>query len=717
MRLTQLVGKAVIATLALCAATTPAQAAVTKMFRQSSAKDFEEGEATGSMVLPVGEVMPGMKTSKVALDAAFAWCATKSHDGRTAYFGTGDEGRVYAVDVDGHETRARKVATLDAAWVTALAARPDGTLFAGTTPGGRVFTVDPKTGKSKLYATLPGDHVWGLALDGKSGTLYAATGGPGKIQAIDSNGHVKQLWDSGDKHVVSLILGDDRHLYAGTSEEAILYRVGLDGRAEALADFDAEEVRALALGSDGRTLYAAVNDFERAAPATPGAPAASRGTKITVAPSGSPASAGALPRPGQRKAKAALYRLDPDGRTEQIFSIGDGYFTALAFDGDGRAYVGTGTEGRVWRIAADRTAALAIDVPERQALALVRAGKGFLVGTGDVGGVYRAEPAAPKQASYLSRVLDGEFRSRWGLLRWHGGRALSFESRSGNTAKPDATWSSFAALDRARSTSDGGVGQVASPPARYVQWKATFDAADARLGAVTLAYLPQNQRARITEIGVADTGAPAAFGAPAAGSLGGGALAGGAGTSAAATRVHSAILKLRWKVENPDGDEVTYRLVFREQNEAVWRPLGGPDPLTKTDFDWNTEGLPDGNYVVRVTASDERSEPRERALDATLTSEPILVDNRKPEVLGLSAKYPFVSGRARDDQSPLTALEYAVDGGDWHVLAPADGICDDLVESFTLKLPSLSPGPHAVTVRAWDSADNVAAASITVRAP
>ncbi|MFL5304627.1 MAG: hypothetical protein ACJ8F1_05410, partial [Polyangia bacterium] len=94
----------------------------------------------------------------------------------------------------------------------------------------------------------------------------------------------------------------------------------------------------------------------------------------------------------------------------------------------------------------------------------------------------------------------------------------------------------------------------------------------------------------------------------------------------------------------------------------------------------------------------------------------ILVDNRKPEVVGLSAKYPFVSGRARDDQSPLGSLEYAVDGGEWQMLSPADGICDDLVEAFTLKLPALAPGPHAVTVRAWDGADNVGAASITVRA-
>src|SRR6266545_1326161 len=614
-------------------------AAVTKSFRQTSAKDFEEGEASGSMVLPTGEVVPGMKATSLGLEGAFAWCIARSPDGRTAYIGTGDDGKIWAVDVtaapSSKQARARKIAALDAAWVTALAVRADGTLLAASTPGGKISSVDPKTGKAKVLATLGADHVWALALDAKTGTVYAGTGGPGKIFAVDAAGKARAIWDSGDKHVVALIYAGDKHLYAGTSEEAILYRVATDGRAEAVADFDAEEVRALATSNDGRTLYAAVNDFERAATTLLGpAAAAPRGTKVTTASSGSPASAGALPRPGARKAKAALYRIDPDGRMEQMFSIGDGYFTAVAVDDEGRAYVGTGSEGRVFRIAPDRTAALAIDVPERQALALLRTGKSFLIATGDVGGIYRAEPAPSGQASYLSRVLDGEYRAKWGLLRWSGARALAIETRSGNTAKPDPTWSGFAKLERPHPTADGGVGQVQSPAARYVQYRVTFEAADARLSGVTLAYLPQNQRARITEVSVADGG-----GAP---SFGGGAASGGLGALAAAAtlppppRVHSAVLKLRWKVENPDGDELTYRLAFREQNDAVWRPLGGPDPLTKTDLDWNTEALPDGSYVVRVTASDERSEPRERALEAQLISEPILIDNRKPQVLGLS---------------------------------------------------------------------------------
>src|SRR3982750_263651 len=389
---------ALVVSLTLLAAAS-ATAAVTKSFRQTTAKDFEEGEATASMVLPTGDVVPGMKSSAITLDAAFVWCGALSPDGKTAYFGTGDQGRIYAVDSGATGGKARLVTTLEAAWVTALAVRADGTLIAGTTPGGRVYTVDPKSGKSKLFATLTAEHVWALALDSKSGTVYAGTGSPGKIAAIEAGGRARAIWDSGDKHVVSLIVADDKHLYAGTSEEAILYKGGLDGRAEGRADFDAEEVRALA--RFGGSLYAAVNDFERSggtAVTTPGAAAAPRGTKITTASSGSPASAGSRPRPGQRKSKAALYRIDADGRVGQMFSIPEGYFTALAFDDAGRAYVGTGSEGRVWRVAADRTAALAIDVSERQALTLLRAGNGFLVGTGDVGGVYRAAAAAPRQA-------------------------------------------------------------------------------------------------------------------------------------------------------------------------------------------------------------------------------------------------------------------------------------------------------------------------------
>jgi outer membrane protein assembly factor BamB len=692
----------------------PPAAAATRAFRQVTAKDFEEGEATGSAVLPTGELVPGMITTRLPVDAAFVWCAAIDRDGATAYFGTGDEGKIFAAPIRGpagtDERAARRLADLDAAWVTALVTRGDGTLLAGTTPGGRIYAVNPKTGAARELATLGADHVWALVRDERAAVTYAGTGSPGKVFAVDDKGKVRQVWDSGDKHVVSLLADSDGTLLAGTSEEAILYRVHpAGGRAQALQDFEAEEVRAIVRAREG--LYVAVNDFERTGPAPPAppGPAPAKGTKIVLSAGGPPASAGSLPRPGQRKSKAAIYLLGADGRIEQVFTLPDGYLTALAAGEDGGVFAGAGTQGRVYRALPDRTASLVIDLPERQALTLVRSGSTFLVGTGDVGGIYRAQPPPAGGGRYLSKVLDAEFPARWGQLRWQGTK-VAFETRSGNTAKPDGSWNDWRRLDRPQLAAAGGTGRIASPAARYIQYRATLEGAESRLRAVTTHYLPQNQRARVTELTTADT--PGGGAAAAGGGAGAGAQASSAG---GARPAHVSALKLRWKVDNPDGDELTYRLAFREQNEAVWRPLASGDPLSKPEYDWNTEGIPDGTYVVRVTVSDERAQPRELALTSSFESPPLLVDNRKPEVLGLAVRHPFLSGRARDDASNITAIELSVDGGDWQVIAPADGIFDDLVEPFTVRLPSLSPGPHAVTVRAADSADNVGAAQLTVR--
>ena len=264
---------------------------------------------------------------------------------------------------------------------------------------------------------------------------------------------------------------------------------------------------------------------------------------------------------------------------------------------------------------------------------------------------------------------------------------------------------------------DGGSGHVASPGARYLQYRASLSGAASRLVDVTTAYLPQNQRARVTELTLAD-------GAGSATTTGTGlSLAGiGAGSSVAGASsrpTHSAVLKLRWKTENPDGDQVIYRLAFKPVGESIWRPLisNSVDSLTKPEYDWNTEGIPDGLYVVRVTASDERSQPRERALVSAFESTPLLVDNGRPEIDELTARYPLVLGRAHDAISAITQIEFSIDGGEFQLASPTDGIADDLEELFSIRLPALTPGPHAVALRITDSADNVGAAQLTLRAP
>jgi outer membrane protein assembly factor BamB len=685
-----------------------ASATTTRLFRQTTAKDFEEGEATATTVAPPGEVLPGMKSTRVVIDAAFAWCAALSRDRGTAYFGTGDRGRIFALGAAGTDG-TKLLATIDAPWVTALAVRPDGSLLAGSTPGGRIFAVDAKTGKNSVFAKLGAEHVWAIEHDAARATTYAATGDSGKIFAIDAKGNARLLWDSGDKHVMSLAKDGDA-LLAGTADKAMVYRVHKDGRAEALHDFDADEVRSIVRAKGA--IYLAVNDFDNPADAKDPAPVgaqAAKGTRIVAGPA--PAS-GAIARTDAVKAKAAIYRLDDDGRIEQLFALADGYFTTLLLDGQGNLLAAAGSQGKIYRIAPDRTVALAADISERQALSMVQTREGFLVGSGDIGAIYRVRPAQGAEATYLSKVLDAETPARWGHVWWTGSRDLVLETRSGNTGKPDASWSAFHHLaDVAHPGGEHGgenAGSIRSPGGRYLQYRATLPGRDSVLKDISIYYAPHNQRARITEVFLGDAPMPPA---PAAGGI-----AAIAAPSAGSARVHSSTLKLRWKVENPDNDELIYKLWFRQEGDAVWRSLGGPDSLSKPEYDWNTDSVPDGRYLIRVWASDEKVTAADRALDHQFESQPFLVDNTKPEILGLAARSGTAVGRAHDAASVISAIEFAVDGGEWRPAQPDDGLLDERDEAFTIGLSkALAPGPHIINVRAWDSADNVGSARIEIR--
>ncbi len=526
---------------------------------------------------------------------------------------------------------------------------------------------------------------------------------------MDAKGAVKQLWDSGDKQVVSLVSFGGGVLYAGTSNEGVLYRVEVDGRAIALHDFEADEVRAIL--RVGNATYVAVNDFVGTGSDAPSSSsttttttvtstsssAPAKGTRISLGGGGTTAATPSGGRGGAARGRGAVYRLDDAGGVEQVFALSDGYLTSLLADGNS-VLAAAGTQGKVYRLLPDRTFALAADLSERQALTLLRSGDGFLVGTGDVGGVYEVRPAGPGDASYLSKVFDGDFFTRWGRLRWMGSPNLQFETRSGNTAKPDRTWTAWKKLESVGWTGADGEGQIASFASRYVQYKVALPDKGSTLKEATLFYLPQNQRPRVTDVYLAEP--PAA-------------------TSGAAARVHSSTLKLRWRVDNPDGDALVYRLGYRQESEAVWRQLGGPDALTKAEFDWNTDSVPDGLYLIRVWVTDERSNSSDRQLDSTFVSAPFLVDNTRPEVRDLTvqanSKPPVIVGRSRDNGSVVSQVEYSVDGDDWRPATPGDGLFDQRVENFAIRLgASLGKGPHVVNIRAWDGADNLGAGRIQV---
>ena len=671
---------------ALLLITGSAAAVAPRTFRLTTYKDFEEGDSEGVLLSSLGEVASGYTATRTDLAATQVFSSATARDG-TVYLGTGDQAEVYAFD----GKAVRKLCKLEGVLVSALVAADDGTVYAGTLPGGRLWTVrgGDKPTCSELARLDGADQVWALALPPGKPRLLAATGPSGKLFSVElPSGKNRVVWESGERHLLSMVPAEGGGLLIGTADEGILYHVGEDGSARALHDFAGDEVRAIVRAGD--RIYVAVNESDRSkgAPAPPPG-AKATGTKIVLP--AAPASPPSPQPPGRdRKGKGAVFRLDPDGRVEQVHATSDGFFTALGVDPRGNVLCSAGSSGRVYLLRPDRTVMTVFSLAERQVLTLALGGPHPVLGTGDSGALYALDFTPAKHGRWVSKVLDAAFPARWGAVRFTASGPVTIETRSGNTARPDKAWSEWQALAEVAPGEAGGQhGKARSPGTRYLQLRASLGA-EARLLDVAAWYAPQNQRARVSEVTVGEE--------PASGVARAGRVAG---------KPRSPVVKVRWKVENPDEDELVFRLAYRLESETNWKPLGGPDPLTAKEWDWNTESIPDGKYLVRVVASDERANPRDEALDFELVSSPWLIDNRRPEV-SLKVAGLAVSGSARDSFTPIAEMAYAIDGGEFVPLGARDRLLDDLTEEFAFKLPEgLATGAHSVTVRAIDAADNV----------
>ncbi|MFH1131320.1 MAG: hypothetical protein V1754_08295 [Pseudomonadota bacterium] len=672
----------------------PAHTAPTAKFKVSGFKDLDKGQPKGTLVSTESEVLAGRGTIQVkGFDAAMIWSRARDSDG-TVYFGTGDNGKLLAVK----DNKVRVVADLKAVLVTALAIGPKGKILAGIMPEARILEVEPKSGKWQQLAKLPTEHVWALLYDSQKQTIYAASGAPGKLFSIpEKGGKPNVLYDPSENHLLCLTKDKNGDLLTGSSDKAILYRVSTGGKGAAIHDFDTTELRDIVVGHNG-TIYVATNKFPRKTAGLPrydptkdGESGTSlkkeleKGKKPKVRPNEL--------RPGAKIGKGALFKISKNGRVDEILNLDDGYFTDLEVDPQGIVWAAEGTQGKIYLVQNNRTVFAAYDFPERQVLALAVAGEQQYLATGDAGAIYRVLPKIKQAPEYLSQAFDAKFHSSWGALVLQTTGKLEVASRSGNTAKPDLTWS----LWKSAHTQRMGRFQLKSAPARYLQlkfvWRNPYDAV---LRSFVVYYRPQNQRARITKIGPDDTNNE---------------------KKKNETKINSSKIKITWKVENPDEDSLVYRLFFREGISETWRPLTKYDaPLEKTEYEWDTESAADGYYQIKVEVSDERDNGPENTLKGSRISDPILVDNRKPKIVGLNVRYPWVTGLARDSFSEIQSIEYSLDGRLWRLISPQDGIYDNPSETFRFKLPQMyQKGPHTLAIRTRDSAGNIGVVHAPVR--
>ncbi|MEP6921066.1 MAG: hypothetical protein ABI967_08070 [bacterium] len=97
-----------------------------------------------------------------------------------------------------------------------------------------------------------------------------------------------------------------------------------------------------------------------------------------------------------------VYRVTPDGKGSLLYDAAELDITALAVARDGTLYAGTSPDGKVYRISSDGRAEVYFDPPDKYIWSLAIMSDGAVaVGTGDNGKLYRVPAANAKPESSL----------------------------------------------------------------------------------------------------------------------------------------------------------------------------------------------------------------------------------------------------------------------------------------------------------------------------
>lgn len=649
-----------------------------KMWVLDKGDDWLKGKLDGTIVATDGTVTLGYhaRTLFDPAETIGAFCLLPAPDG-TVLIGTIGPARVLRLDAFGNRTVVAEVP--EEAVVTALALAPDGALWFATAPQGLVFRLPRAATKPERLCRL-GATVWGIAFF-NDGTAVLATGPEGKVWTLAPNSLTTPhlFAQLPERHALALAKAPDGAIYVGTNPRGKVYRVTPDGTIVPVFEAPQNPVQALAVDAKGN---------------------------LFVGTSGS----------------AIVYVVQPDGRWREVRRFNpERHIMAMFPDGNG-VLVATGMPGKLYRLTADGVAAWLYDSEQSHLLAVAQFGDRLCAvpsGSGEVIALERN-----REGTYQSPVLDASQVARWGVLHFVAnvptGAQIIVQTRSGNTAYPDTTWSDWTP----GFTASGQV--VTSPPARYLQIRLILRANDQGqapiVQRVALVYLPKNQPPRLT----VQEPTPGA--------------------------IVSGRVTIRWRGEDPDRDRLTYEVYVSRDGGKTWDRLpsdgssaspkptpagdGGeaappeppakpsqppqqrpaqpqPTPTTASSLTWDTTKLPDGTYWLKVIASDRIANP-----DDPQTAEqqigPITVDNTPPiaavQMVKRDGNRLFVPCY---DNTAVASVEYRAEGGEWIAATCEDGIFDEPYEVAVIDLSKLPANAKKVEVRVRDSAGNESTAALS----
>src|SRR6201992_1397066 len=629
----------------------PAQG--TRLWVQSRYEDFEKGQPQSIAISSRGylESGPGLR-SVLLTPSTYIWAVASDNQGN-AYIGTGSPATVLKVTPAGTST---KLFTTKELTVQTVRVGPDGSVYAATVPGGKVYRIKPgQSGLDETTATVvfdastardadtakpggdPARYIWDLAFD-PQGALYIATGGPAAIYRVDLSKETPQaelFFQSDEQHIRCLLFEPNGDLIAGSDGGGLVYRIGKDRKGLVIYDAPKREVTALARSADGRLYVAAVGEKTKSTlPPLPVQGIAVATATITIV---TPGSVQASSSNGLIPDGSEVDELSPQGAPRKLWAPRDDVIYALHSTPQG-LLAATGNRGRVYRIQEDGSFWQLAHAATGQATAFAPAPDGLYVATSNTGRLYKLANQPAAQGTYLSDVLDSGVFSRFGRMEVNAdGSAGSFQifARSGNVDNPERNWSDWCKI-----TPESGSSGL--PSARFVQWKAILSPG-ARIDSVGINYLPVNIAPVVDEIAV-EPGAranqpPQPSGQPQQVTINLPSAQNAINYSQdpstaplSAIRDRTAVT-VRWSAHDDNGDELVFDVYVRGDGEKNWRLLRSR--VSERFYSFDSIRIPDGGYRMRVVASDAPAHVLGEALSGERESDHFIIDTTPPVLTGL----------------------------------------------------------------------------------
>ncbi len=723
----------------------PALADGVRFWQTDSRKDFLKGETDGISIL-ADESLALAPQVEVFSDPGvpFIWAmAPDGHGG--AYIGTGHDGLVLHVDAAGDTSVAYDALEPE---VMALATAPNGDLYVGASPEGRVYRLPGGNQPAEIYFDPEEKYIWKM-LVGPAGELYVATGFKGKVYKVTGPHQGKMILDSDEAHIISLTLDRHGNLLAGSSGSALLYQITTGGTVSIIYDSPLKDLRSIVVDNDNN-LFVAAFEIKASGEQSPGMfsqPNDTNGQKESDNQKQEQQKATELKRgmvlrpPSMRAAQpttSEIYFFDSDRFVTRIWRETGDAIMSLGLTDDGHAlFVASKDKRSLYKIDSRGELTLINKFGSGDVTGYLAIGGKTLISSGNPGRIHVLEQGYSPKGTFTSQVQLAGIPASWGRLDWLGdtpsGTRLTFRTRSGNTDKPDTTWSPWSPP-----LSGGPDLKIASPARRNFQWRVEMETNNPErspaLNEVTVSYLRRNRAPMISPVRFMPQGL---YIKPGVSPLDNG------GSDQKYPREVAKLMNAKsngatdnpfqgkkeydrgmrmagWNANDANGDRVGYSVYYRGVGEINWRPLAKSIMTNSVIFD--TENIADGRYLLKVVAFDSLDNPAGRAQCAERLSVPFYVDNSSPSIDGLKVDRQadgrlLVTFRVEDATTRIERVELTLDSGKSLPLAPVDSMLDTAKEEFRVELDKQESGEHTVSVQAWDKFYNrtVARKSVTVK--